>query len=73
MVAGWFRFAIMIANHRGDEIAIAAFETRDITVQGEVFTVFVVTAMADHVTDVVKQCASFEQYARWRRQVVNRL
>lgn len=66
-------FAVVVAHDGADEIAIAAFESRDIAVKSEVFAVFVMAAVADAMTDVVEKGAGFELNAGLRRQVVDRL
>jgi hypothetical protein len=65
--------AVVIAHDGADEIAVAAFESRDIAVESEVFAVFVMATVTDTVTDVVEECAGFELNAGLRGQVVNRL
>ena len=65
--------AIVIANDGGDDVAVAAFEARDVAIEGEIFAVFVVAAMADAMTDVVEERTSFEFDASLRREVVERL
>jgi hypothetical protein len=62
-MASRFGLAVVIANQRGDDRAIAAFETGDVPIQRQVFAVLVVSAMADAVTGIVEQRASFEQNA----------
>ena len=66
-------FAVVVAHDGADEIAIAAFESRDIAVKSEVFAVFVMAAVADAMTDVVEKGPGFELNAGLRRQVVDRL
>jgi len=63
VMASRFGLAVVIANQRGDDRAIAAFETGDVPIQRQVFAVLVVSAMADAVTGIVEQRASFEQNA----------
>jgi len=47
-------FTIVIANDGGDDVAVASIQPRDVAIEGQIFTVLVVAAMADAVTDVVK-------------------
>jgi len=61
----------MVANQRGNHSAVAALETRDVSVQRKVFAVLVVPAMADHVSGIVEQRSGFEQDARFRRQMMH--
>src|SRR6202011_2565677 len=53
--------------------AVAALKPWNISIEREVFAVLVVAAMADHVAGIVEQRAGFEQDARFRGQMVNRL
>ena len=66
VMPGWNGFAIVIAHQRSDDGAVACFQARDIAVEREVFAVFVVPAMADHVPDVVEQRARLQQHAGLR-------
>jgi hypothetical protein len=66
-------FAVVIAHDGADEVAISALESRDIAVEGEVFAVFVMRAVADAVTNVVEECACFELNTPLRWKMVNRL
>ena len=52
--------AIVIADDGGNDVAVAAVETGDVAIEGEIFAVLVVTAMGDAVADVVKKGAGFE-------------
>ena len=47
MVAVGFGLAIVIADDGGHDIAVAAFQTGNVAVQGQVFAVLVVTAVTD--------------------------
>ena len=65
--------AIVIADNGGDDVAVAAFEARDVAVEGEIFAVLVVAAMGDAVADVVKKGAGFKFDAGLRGEMVERL
>lgn len=65
--------AVVVAHDGADEVAVAAFESRDIAIESEVFAVFVMATVADTVTDVMEEGAGFELNAGLRRKMVNRL
>jgi len=65
--------AIVIANDSGDDVAVAALKGRDVAIEGEVFAMFVVAAMADAMANVMKERAGFEFDASLRREVMERL
>ena len=67
------RLAIVVANRCGDDAAIVSIEALDVAIEREIFAMFVMAAMADHVTDVVQHRRRFEQYARVRRQMMDGL
>ena len=73
MVSVGSRFAIVIADDGGDDVAIAAFEAGDVAVEGQIFAVFVVAAMGDSMTDVVEEGPGFEFDARLRWKMMQRL
>ena len=54
MVTRRFRFSIVVANHGTHDVAVASVEARDVAIQGEIFAVFVVPAMADTVPHIVE-------------------
>jgi hypothetical protein len=65
--------AVVIAHDSANEVAIAAFKSRNIAVESEVFAVFVMATVADTVTDVVEEGSGFELNAGLRGKVVNGL
>src|SRR5882762_1953924 len=67
------RFAIVIAHQRCDDGPVAPFEPPDIAIEGEIFPVLVMPAMPHHVTDVMQQCAGFQQHPRLRGKMMRRL
>lgn len=73
MVSVGSGLAVVVAHDGADQIAIAAFKSRDIAVEGEVFAVLVMTAVTDTVADVMEQGARFELNAGLRGQMVNGL
>ena len=66
-------FAIVIANDGGDDVAVAAFEARDVAVECEIFGVLVVAAVGDAVANVVKERASFKLHTGLRGKMMQRL
>jgi hypothetical protein len=66
-------FAIVIADNGGNDVAVAAFEAGDVAVEGEIFSVLVVAAMADTMTDIVKQRSGLEFHAGLRGKVMEGL
>ncbi len=62
-MSGWRRLAIVVAHECGDDGTVATFQARNVAVEREVFAVFVVPAMADHVSNVVEQRPRLQQYA----------
>lgn len=66
-------FAVVIADHGGDDVAVASFEAGDIAVEGQIFAVLVVTAVADAMTDVMEKRASFELDASLNGEMVDGL
>lgn len=54
------RLTIVIADNRGDNVAIASFETRDVAVQSEIFPMLMVATVADAVAEIVKQRGGFQ-------------
>ena len=73
MVAGWFGFAVVIADERAHHAAVAAFEARYVAIQREVFSMLVVAAMTDAMAYIMQERAGFELDARLRRQVMHGL
>src|SRR5450432_1310387 len=71
MVVCGFRLAIVVPHHRSDHIAIAAFHAGNIAIEGQVLAMLVVSAMADPVANIMKQCTGFELHPGLRRQMVN--
>jgi hypothetical protein len=63
VMAGWIGLAIVIADQRGHNGTIAARKTRNISVERQVFAVFMVAPMADHVAGIVEKRACFEKHA----------
>src|SRR5882757_11577455 len=72
-MASRLRLAIMIANHRRHHRAISALQTWNVSVKRKILAMLVVTAMADHVADVMEQRRGLKQYARFRGHVMHRL
>ena len=60
VMAGGLRFAIVITNDGRDDVAVAPFEAGNVAIEGEIFPMFVVTAMADAMTDIVKESTSLQ-------------
>ena len=54
MVSCGHGFAVVVADGSGDDAAIVSVEARNVAIEGEIFAVFVMAAMADHVADVVQ-------------------
>ena len=73
MVTGGNGLSVVIADGGGDDAAVVAVEALDVPIEREIFAVFVVAAMADHVPDVVQHRGGFEQNARVRRQMMHGL
>ncbi len=73
VMAGRIGFAIVVAHQGGNDSAVAPRETRNVAIEREVFAVFMVAAVADHVAGIVEQSAGFEQDTRFGGQMVNRL
>src|ERR1700688_3491288 len=73
MVAGRVRLSIVITDERGHHRAAPAFQTWNISIQREIFAVLVVPAVADHVPSVVEERSRFQEHARFRGQMMNRL
>ena len=73
MMARRFRLAVVVTHNGGDEITVASLKPRDIAIQREIFSVLVVSAMADHVTNIVQERASLQLNACLRGQMVHRL
>ena len=67
------RFSIVITHQRGNDGAVAAFESWDIAVEHKIFAVLVVAAMGDAMADVVEERAGFEFDAGLRGEMVQRL
>ena len=65
--------AVVIAHNGADQVAIAALESRDIAIESQVLTVFVMAAVADTVANVMEEGASFELNAGLRGKMVNGL
>jgi hypothetical protein len=66
-------FAIVVADDGSNDVAVAAFEAGNVAVEGEIFTVLVMAAMGDAMTDVVKEGSGFEFDASLRGEMVERL
>lgn len=66
-------FTVMVADDRGDDVAVAPLEARNIAVEGKILAVLVVAVMTDAMTYVVEKRACFQLDARLDRQMVNRL
>ena len=66
-------FAIVVADDGCDDAAVAAIKTGDVAIEGEVFTMLMVSAMADAMADVMQERACFEQNARLRGEVMDGL
>lgn len=60
MVASGFRLTVVIADDGSDDVAIAAVQTGDVSIQGQIFPVLVVGAMADAMAQIVKKGAGFQ-------------
>src|SRR5215468_2335535 len=73
MIVGRFCFAIVVTHDGGHETTFAAIEAGDVTIEGEIFAVLVMTFVTDGVTDVVKQRSGFQEHARFGRKMMNRL
>jgi len=73
MVAVGFGLAVVIAHNGGGNTAIPPLQTRDVAVQGEIFAVLVVAAVADAVPQIVQQRTRFQLDAGLNWQVVHRL
>src|SRR5580704_9871865 len=73
VMASGFRLSIVIADQRGNDSAVPAFQPRYIAVEDKVFAMLVMAAMANHVPNVVQERSSLQQHARLRRQMVHRL
>lgn len=67
MMAGRLRFAIVIAHDSADDVAVASLESRDIPVERQIFTMLVVSPMADAMTDIVEKRARLKLNTRLRR------
>ena len=67
------RLAIVITHERGDNRAVAPFQAWNVAVQREIFPMLVMAAMAHSVANIMQQRTRFQQDARLRRQVMNRL
>ncbi len=73
MVTIGFGLAVVIADDGSDDIAVSAFQTGNVAIQGQVFAVFVVAAMADAMTRIVKESPGFELDSRLNGKMVQRL
>src|SRR5579859_5055088 len=73
MITGRFCFAIVVTHDGGNETAVAAIESSDVAIEGQIFAMFVMAFVADCVTNVVKQRGRFEKDARFGRKMMNRL
>ena len=73
MVPVGFGLAIVIADDGGNDIAVSAFQTGNVAIQGQVFAVFVVPAVADAMAQVVKKGPGFELDTCLNREMVQRL
>jgi hypothetical protein len=73
MMAGGLRFAIVITHDSADDVAVASLQSRDISVQCQIFTMLVVSPMADAMTDIVEKRARLELNTRLRREVMDGL
>src|ERR1700730_12830012 len=69
-MAGGLRFAVVIAHDGGDDGAVTAKETGNVAVQRQIFSVLVVTVVADGVADVMQKGASFKQHAVLRGKMM---
>src|SRR5437016_6431872 len=67
VVSSRFRLAVVIAHQTGDDGAFAAPQRGNIAVQNQVFSVFVMSTVADHVSGIMQQRSRFEKHARLRR------
>jgi hypothetical protein len=73
MITGWIGFTIVVTHDGGDEIAVAAVEPGNIAIEGQIFAVLVMAAIADGVSDIVKQGGGFKEYARFSGKMMDRL
>ena len=73
MIAGRFGLSIVVTDGGSDEIAIAAIESGNVSVERQVFAVLVMPAIADGVANVMQQGRGFEQDARLSRQMMHGL
>src|SRR6266478_10210032 len=58
------RLSIVIANQCRRDGAVAAFQPRYIPVQRQVFSMFVMSAVADQVPGIVQERAGLQQHSR---------
>ena len=54
MMGRGLRFAIVIAHQPGDDNAFAALEAGNVAVHHQIFSMFVMAAMANHVSGIVQ-------------------
>ena len=73
MVRRGLRLAIVIAHQRRHDGTIASFESRNVSIQRQVFSVFVMPAVPDHVPGVMEQGRRFQQHTRLRGKMMHRL
>ena len=73
MMACRFRFAIVIPDDRTDDVAVAPVESRDISVERQIFTVLVVAAVTDAMTNIMEKRAGLKLHARLWGQMVDGL
>lgn len=73
MMAGGLRFAIVITHDSADDVAVASLQSRDISVQCQIFPMLVVPPVADAMADIVKKRPRLKLNARLRRQVMDGL
>ncbi len=73
MIPGRLCFSIVITNGGGDKIPVAAVESGDVAVESEIFAVLVMPAITDSVSNIVKKRGGFEEHARFRGKMVDRL
>jgi hypothetical protein len=60
VMPGRLRLPIVIANYRRDDGTVSALKAWNVSVERKVFAMLVMPAVANHVANIVEQCAGFQ-------------
>src|SRR6266849_377717 len=73
VATGRLGFFVVIAHESRNDGTILPAQAGNVSVEYEVFTVLVMAAVTDDVTEIVEKRAGFEEHARVLRQMMNGL